>query len=184
MSGVMGIINMMVIVYYKIFRWGGRDLACFYYEQTFSGIGIFVLIEVMEHVIPHILPCALIFILSVLIIIGLLRARIETKSLTKSVRNDHSNLVSLLLVCLLYIISTVPYLTIWSYSNYFNYIVGEWPGRSEDEVKVFLMIGYFATSFAMMNYSFNFLIYACTLKIYKETLRAMIRQCFGNRRKV
>jgi hypothetical protein len=181
---IMSIVNVLIIAYYSVYKWGGTGVAnCFYYVPHFSAIWIFLLVEIMDHAIPHILPCAFIFTLSVLIILGLWRAKRETKAVTKNVRND-SSLVSLLLICLLYIISVAPHSAVWGYCNYFNYIVGEWPGWTPQEITAFLMMGYFATSFSMLNYSFNFLIYACTLKIYKQELRVMIRQCRRRARRV
>jgi hypothetical protein len=116
------------------------------------------------------LPCLLILTFSILIIIGLRRAKKETVAITGKVSNDRSSLVSLLLISLLYIVSTIPYVSVWGYFNHVGVT-----SYAKQQLEILFMIGLFTTSISMMNYSFNFLIYSFTLKIYKEELKSMFR---------
>jgi Flp pilus assembly protein protease CpaA len=124
----------------------------------------------MDKVLPHALPCLLILTLSIVIMVGLRRAKMETAAITGEVR-DRRSLVSLLLISLLYIVSTVPYVSVWGFFNHVIYrdVTSYTPQR----IEIVFTAGMFTTSISMMNYSFNFLIYSFTLKIYKEELKSI-----------
>jgi predicted membrane-bound dolichyl-phosphate-mannose-protein mannosyltransferase len=115
--------------------------------------------------------------LSVLIIVKLRQIERETAVITGKVRRDKSNLVSLLMVSLLYIVSTAPHVAVWGYFDYFDQYIGDFLWHTQQEVTSIYMVGLFTTSISMANYSFNFLIYSCTLKIDRDELRLMVGAC-------
>jgi hypothetical protein len=82
------------------------------------------------------------------------------------------------MVSLLYIVSTAPHVSVWGYFDYFDQYIGDFLWHTQQEVTAIYMFGRFAISVAMLNYSFNFLIYSFTLKIYKDELRSMTRACY------
>jgi hypothetical protein len=176
------ILNSPVIVYYSTYYVGGtNNVGCYFYLPNHSKVARYSLIQVLDSVLPHALPCCLILATSFTIVVGLRRAERETAAVTGR-KYDRANLISLLLVCLLYIVSTAPYVSVWGYFDYFDHYVGEFLGHTSEEITMLYMVGLFTTSISMMNYSFNFLIYSFTLKIYKDELRTMAKICLRSKR--
>jgi hypothetical protein len=126
----------------------------------------------IDKLLPHALPCLIILTLSILIIIGLRRAKKETVAITGKVSSNRSSLVSLLLISLLYIVSTVPYVSVFGYINQIVYSGGV-TSYTKQQMTILYMAGMFTAAISMMNYSFNFLIYSFTLKIYRDELKSL-----------
>jgi hypothetical protein len=179
-------VNIPVLISYSVYYVSGTtSVACYFVLPDFSKVGKFFFIQLLDSFIPHAFPCCLILTFSILIITGVRQADRKTAAFTGRKPIDKANLVSLLLVSLLYIVSTLPYVTIWGYFDYFDHYLGDFLWHTEQEATALYMLGLFSTSVSMMNYSFNFLIYSFTLKIYKDELkRIMGRISFGSKQLV
>jgi hypothetical protein len=175
------ILNCPVLIFNSLFYVGGTsNVICYFFLPNLSNVELFFFVQTMDSFLPHALPCCLILIFSIIIILGFRRAERETAALTgRRTKGDRANLISLLLVCLLYIVSTFPYVAAWGYFDYFDYYLGDFIGHTQQEVTAVYKLGMFSTSISMMNYSFNFLIYSFTLKIYKDELKNMAELIFG-----
>jgi hypothetical protein len=162
--------NTPILVYFRVHYWGGTtNTGCFFDVPELTKIETYFLIEFNDIIVPHLLPCLLILVLNILIIAGVWSARKEVSG--KSVMTKHDNtLNNLLFISLLYLITTLPFVIVWGICDYFNYIADGFIAFTPDEVQVMLMLGFFTTSFAMLNYCFNFLIYASSLKIFRDEL--------------
>ncbi|XP_064639865.1 P2Y purinoceptor 2-like [Lineus longissimus] len=177
------VLNCPVIIYNTLYYVGDTsNIICYFSLPNLSNVEMFFFIQSMDSLLPHALPCCLILLFSIIIILGLRRADRETAAVTGGrTKRDNSNLVSLLLVCLLYIVSTAPYVFAWGYFDYYDVYLRDFTGHTKQEVTAVYKLGMFSTSISMMNYSFNFLIYSFTLKIYKEELQKMADVCLGRR---
>jgi hypothetical protein len=163
-------LNSPILVYFTLNRMSGTNkYNCYFFTPSFSVLEKYFLDQIIDKVLPLALPCLLILTLSIVIMVGLRRARMERAGITGEIRSGHSSLISLLLISLLYIMSTIPYVSVWPYFGYVRSFVS----HDRQKLEVLYMTGMFTTSFSMMNYSFNFLIYSFTLKIYKEELISM-----------
>jgi thyrotropin-releasing hormone receptor len=171
------LLNIPILLYFRIHYWGSTmETTCLYDVPEFTNLQKYFLIEINYNIIPHTLPCFLILIINILIILGVWFARREASANLNKGKNrvkSNNSLISLLFVSLLYVITTLPYVILWGMCNYLNYIAGKWVGFSPEEIQLILMVGFFTTSFLMVNYCFNFLIYACSLNIFKNELRCM-----------
>jgi hypothetical protein len=168
------LLNIPILVYFRIHYWGATtNIGCFYDVPEITNLQKYFLIEVNYNFVPHTLPCFLILILNVLIILGVWSARVEASTKTGRSCAESNSLINLLFVSLLYLVTTLPYVIVWGICNYFNYIVGGWVAFTPEEIQVVLMLGFFTTSFSMINYCFNFLIYASSLKVFKDELGSM-----------
>jgi hypothetical protein len=169
------LLNIPILYFYRLYYWQSFS-ACFFHEPAYNELQMYLLIELMDDVLPHTLPCVLILMLSVGIILGVWRARRDAIAVTGKSRIEMKSLVSLLLVALMYLVTTLPYVTVWGYSNYYSTIgKGTFPGMNKQDIAALMQVGFFCTSVSMMNYSFNFLIYAGSLKIYQDELKKMFR---------
>jgi hypothetical protein len=167
-----------ILVYYSLYYVSSSDMCnCFFQFPYRSAVIQYSIIELLDNFLPHALPCLLILTLSILIVIKLQKAERKAAAIRGKVRTDRSNLVSLLMICLLYIVCTAPHVAVWGYFDYFDQYIGDFLWHTQQEVTVLYMFGRFTLSVAMLNYSFNFLIYSFTLKIYKDELRLIARAC-------
>ena len=168
------LMNIPILVFFNLYYHGGTEnIGCFFNVPRLSHVEKYILIEFSDRLIAYEIPCFLLFTFNMLIIGGVWSAKKKAKYIKTS--SDSSSLISLLFVSLLYLITTLPYLIVWGVNNYYSYLIGEFIGFSPTEVQVLLMIGFFTTSFSMINYSCNFLIYAWSLKFFQTELKGILR---------
>jgi hypothetical protein len=169
------VLSIPILVYYRVHYWSGTiDIACFFDVPELTNVQKYWMIEIIDKILPHKLPCVLILLLNILIIVGVWSARQNVSGKIIMNKADSNGLISLLFISLLYLITTLPYVIVWGICDYFSYIVDGFIGFSSEEVQVILMLGFFTTSFSMLNYCFNFLIYASSLKIFKDELKYLV----------
>jgi hypothetical protein len=168
----MFILNIPVLIYYDVFTWSKFDgPVCFFHDSNMADFEMFFLVEILDVLLPYSLPWLVISVGSVLIIIRVWQSRgvIRGKN-----RAEAQGLFSLLLIALLYLVTTLPYSVIWGLSSNFVYLRVEYFFLvTEMDYEDFLNLGLSATSISFVNHSSNFVIYACTLKIFKFELRKM-----------
>jgi hypothetical protein len=140
---------------------------CWYGTSAF----VQLLIWQYDEAFHNYIPCSLIFIANICILVGLHRAnRLNIKSsLSKNTVQERRIIFSLMLVSTLYIIFMLPASVSFSYNMYLY---------SKDTIDpVYLeFIHYLVTffdEFSMMNFSFNFIIYGCTLPFYRQAVLDM-----------
>jgi hypothetical protein len=176
MMMAMLLLNIPILVYHGVHYWAGTDnLSCFYDVPDLTNTERYLLIQYSENILPFMLPCLLILVLNILIITGVWAARKEAALKAHFSKNDTNSLISLLFISLLYLITTLPFVTAWGICDYFNYIAGGggFVGWSSEEVQLLLMLALFTSSFSMINFCINFLIYASSLKIFRDELKRM-----------
>jgi hypothetical protein len=168
------VLNIPILVYYGVHYWAGTEnLTCFYDVPEFTNLETYLLIQFSENILPFMLPCLLILVLNILIITGVWAARREASMKANFSKNEANSLISLLFISLLYLITALPFVTAWGICDYFNYIGGGggFVGWSSEEVQLLLMVALFTSSFSLINFCVNFLIYASSLKIFKDELK-------------
>jgi hypothetical protein len=173
------VINSPVLAYYSLYYVSGSNDICDCYFQfpDQSRTLEYYVTQLLNNVLPYGLPCLLILTFSILIVIKLLKAERETAAIRGKVRTDRSNLLSLLMVSLLFIVRTAPHVFVWCYFDYFDQYICDFLWHTQQEANALYMLGLFTISVLMLNYTFNFLIYSFTLKIYKDELRLVARAC-------
>jgi hypothetical protein len=167
-------LNIPVLVYYKVHTYvRSNDLVCFFSDSTLGAFQMFFLVEILDVLLPYSLPWLIIFVASILIIVCVWRSRGAISSTGKK-RAEAQGLFSLLLVALLYLVTTLPYSVIWGLSSNFQYLGVEYSFMVTDQdYEALLSLGLSATGISFINNSFNFVIYACTLKVFKFEMKTM-----------
>jgi hypothetical protein len=105
-------------------------------------------------------PVCIVFILNLLIVIGVNRAskEMQTSKVTKNDALQRKLIKNLLIVSCIYFFSTAPYVIFQCIYNSLGMpkSLAEWSATMPN--------------FIVFNYSINFIIYACTLKFFREDL--------------
>ena len=144
----------------------GEEKTCFY-----KLVHIRFTLWQFDTAILNYIPCCSIFILNVLIFIGVHEAgkSIDRKKYQQNSAKDGNLLISLLVVSTFYVIAMMPMSISFSYQLYLE-VYGK--GDENDLEFIFYLVAFF-DEFSMMNYSFNFIIYGCTLPFYRLEVRKM-----------
>jgi hypothetical protein len=139
--------------------------SCWYTESHFL---IFLLWQIDSLFLTY-LPCCFIILANVCILVGLIRSRRSVSGKVTGQGQEGKAIVSLMLISIFYIIFMLPASVSFSYLLYviiFPY-----------DVNFLVSLNYIVTffdEFSMFNYSFNFIIYGCTLPFYRQEARIML----------
>jgi hypothetical protein len=139
--------------------------ACWYTEDPLL---IFLLWQIDSLFLTY-LPCCFIILANVCILVGLIRSRRSVSGKVTGQGQESKTIVSLMLISIFYIIFMLPASVSFSYQLYvtiFPY-----------DVNFLVSLNYIVTffdEFSMFNYSFNFIIYGCTLPFYRQEARTML----------
>jgi hypothetical protein len=139
--------------------------ACWYTESPFL---IFLLWQIDSLFLTY-LPCCFIILANVCILVGVIRSRRSVSGKVTGQGQEGKTIVSLLLISIFYIIFMLPASVSFSYLLY----VMIFPS----DVNFIISLNYIVTffdEFSMFNYSFNFIIYGCTLPFYRQEARVML----------
>jgi hypothetical protein len=148
----------------------GTIRACFYkrFDLKFS-------LYQFDTTLHNYIPCCLIFINNILIFVGINRAkqRVDGKisSGTCKSAQDMRILISLMIVSTMYVVFMMPASTSFSYQLY---LIVHGKGDANYREFIHYLVTFF-DEFSMLNYSFNFIIYGCTLPFYRGEVRKMFR---------
>jgi hypothetical protein len=115
------------------------------------------------------LPCLFIIIANIFILLGVVRAKRAVSGKAKGQSQEHKIIVSLMLISIFYIIFMLPASASFSYMLYCLIYPFE-----DNFIFSLNNIVTFFDEFSMFNYSFNFIIYGCTLPFYRKEAYAML----------
>jgi hypothetical protein len=139
--------------------------ACWYTERPFL---IFLLWQVDSLFLTY-LPSCFIILANFCILVGVIRSRRSVSGKVRDQSQEGKTIVSLMLISIFYIIFMLPASVSFSYLLY----VAIFPY----DVNFLISLNYIVTffdEFSMFNYSFNFIIYGCTVPFYRQEARVIL----------
>jgi hypothetical protein len=148
---------------------GGKDAPLCFYPSEGDWAVIFLQ---LDNTLYLYIPFFLIIISNTLIIVGINASKRKMKQ-AKNVEADSNEsriVLNLLLVSSTYIMFLAPFAVVWTY---FATLQSTSPDPAQQ--RLVYLVGQITDQGVLMNYACNFIIYSCTLPLYKAEFRALFR---------
>ncbi|XP_074643405.1 uncharacterized protein LOC141900414 [Tubulanus polymorphus] len=164
---------------YEIHQVHRNVTATCFYDKTKWKYGY--LYTFIDFFVATFLPCVLLCLVNLAITIGVIKSKkaVKIRSATCNEQRramENKCIVNLLIVSSLFVVLEIPYVVVWM-----MYFIMSRPGQStipdEDYVMFIFKLAKLFSSFKMLNYSLNFIVYTLSLDFYRRKFKRLLCCC-------